>query len=202
LNDGSSLALIFRYLRCILNETTFLNCPHPCNALPCNEIKHAEPLSCKLVIDKDFKPLIATNLLNTSFGNLFRRDYTCSCNEGFKWSEDNKECIIDKGICSKSPCLNGGHCNLLNNSDPITMRSYKCKIQIISILKLVYSSHSLLKVFVIIQHILEIFVKKLMIHAIRESMKQLLQLVVNLIAKDILVILNTDILVSVLSATS
>jgi hypothetical protein len=155
------LILIFRYLRCILNDETYLNCPHPCNALPCNEIKHAKPLSCKLVIDKKYEPQISRNLLDTEFGDLFRRDYTCACNEGFKWSEDKKECRIDQEICSqsKSPWLNGGHCNLLNNSDPITMRSYKCKISIISNHKLFSSSHSLLKVFVKIQHILEIFVK-------------------------------------------
>ncbi len=79
-------------------------------------------------------PQIAATLIYTEFGYLFRRDYTCSCNEGFEWSGDKKECIIDQEICSqsKSPCLNGGYCNLLNNSDPITMRSYKCKISLIS----------------------------------------------------------------------
>ena len=101
--ENSALTLLYRYSMCLQNLSTYLNCPHPCNALPCNQIEHAKQLSCELVMrsKEEFNPDIAKNLFSHPIADLFRRDYKCTCNEGFKWLQDNKKCVIDQSTCEK-----------------------------------------------------------------------------------------------------
>ena len=124
--ENSALTLLYRYSMCLQNLSTYLNCPHPCNALPCNQIEHAKQLSCELVMrsKEEFNPDIAQDLFKQPIADLFRRDYKCTCNEGFKWLQDNKKCVIDQSTCEKFNHCNGQHCEILNNTN--SLRSFKC----------------------------------------------------------------------------
>jgi hypothetical protein len=110
-DEGESseyLTLLYRYMLCVHDIDSDINCPNPCNRKPCANDPNA--IGCKAKYDATLKPAVKQV---GRFESIFKLTYACECNSLSDYSPSLMSCLKRKNSCTKydeDPCGIGGNC--------------------------------------------------------------------------------------------
>jgi hypothetical protein len=102
------ISMHWNYYRCLRNLDTYYTCPNLCNNNPCVHISNSDG-NCVSFFDR--KHPIKLDYRAQAFRMIFQQNFTCRCNEGFKWNFDTQACDRKAGHKTCSCNNHGGECD-------------------------------------------------------------------------------------------